>query len=63
MAFIGRVPVGCMAWMALGGVSYTTGIVFLMLDSRVVYFHAVWHILVIVASACHFYAVLTYAVA
>ncbi len=63
MAFVGRVPFGCMMWMALGGISYTVGIIFLMLDSRVSFFHAVWHILVIVASACHFYAILTYVVA
>lgn len=63
MAFIGRVPFGCLVWMALGGVSYTVGTVFLMLDKHVSYFHAVWHILVILASACHFYAIFAYVIA
>ncbi len=63
LAFIGRVPFDCVMWMALGGVSYTVGIVFLMLDSRVSYFHAVWHVLVIAASACHYYAIFAYVVA
>jgi len=34
-----------------------------MLDHRVSYFHAIWHILVIAASACHFYAIFAYVVA
>jgi len=63
LALIGRVPFGCVMWMALGGISYTVGTVFLMLDSRVSFFHAVWHILVILASACHFYAICAYVVA
>ncbi len=37
--------------------------VFLMLDHRFNYFHAIWHVLVIAASACHFYAILKYVVA
>lgn len=63
LALIGQVPLGCVMWMALGGVSYTLGVVFLMLDSRVSFFHAVWHVLVIAASACHFYAIFKYVVA
>ena len=63
LPLIGHVPSGCVMWMAIGGVSYTLGVVFLMLDSRISYFHAVWHIFVIAASACHFYAIFTYVVA
>jgi hemolysin III len=63
LAFIGHVPLECVTWMAIGGVSYTVGIVFLLLDSRVSYFHAVWHLMVIAASACHYYAIFTYVVA
>ncbi len=60
MALIQHVPFGCVMWMALGGISYTVGVGFLLLDTRVRFFHAVWHVLVILASACHFYAVLAY---
>jgi hemolysin III len=63
MAFIGRLPYGCLMWMGIGGISYTVGTMFLMLDHRVSYFHAIWHMLVIAASACHFYAIFTYVVA
>ncbi len=40
--------------MATGGVVYCAGIVFLLLDNRVWYFHGIWHIMVIGGSAIHF---------
>lgn len=47
----------CLMWMVAGGVSYTVGTLFLTFDGRMRYFHAVWHVFVIVASACHYYAI------
>lgn len=44
-------------WMAAGGVVYCTGIFFLWQDKRIWYFHGIWHLFVIVASAIHFYAI------
>jgi hemolysin III len=35
------------------------GTLFLTFDRHVRYFHAVWHLLVIAASACHYYAIVT----
>ena len=52
-----KVDPDCLFWMVAGGVSYTVGTLFLIFDQRVRYFHAVWHLLVIVASACHYYAI------
>lgn len=51
------VPWECLQWIVLGGVLYTIGVVFLALDRRVRYFHALWHVFVILASACHFWAI------
>ncbi len=51
------IPHECLALVLGGGVIYTIGAVFLMLDHRWSYFHAVWHVLVIAASACHYLAV------
>ncbi|MCA9121510.1 MAG: hemolysin III family protein [Planctomycetaceae bacterium] len=62
-AFIGRIPMEVVKWMAYGGISYSVGTVFLMLDHRVAHFHVIWHILVIAASACHYYAIFAYVVA
>lgn len=52
-----RTPNICLIWMIAGGVAYTAGIVFLTLDTRYRYFHAMWHLMVIAGSACHFIAI------
>ena len=57
----GRVP-GAALLLLAGGVVYTIGTYFLMRDLRVRYFHAVWHLLVIAASACHYAAVMLFVV-
>ena len=41
-------------WLIAGGVCYSGGVVFLLFDQRVRYFHAIWHLLVILGSICHF---------
>jgi len=47
------------AWIALGGLFYTVGIIFYTLD-RMSYFHAFWHLFVLAGSSCHYFAVLFY---
>jgi hemolysin III len=58
-----RVPLQGVALLAAGGVAYTVGIVFFMLDSRLRYAHAVWHGFVVAGTCCHYFAVLGYAAA
>lgn len=41
-----------------GGLCYTVGVVFLLCDRRVRYFHAVWHLFVMAGSALHYAAIL-----
>jgi hemolysin III len=48
-------------WLVAGGLAYTTGVVFFVLDSRMGYAHAVWHGFVAAGTGCHFFAVLAYA--
>jgi hemolysin III len=50
-----------MAWLAVGGLAYTLGIVFFALD-RIRYFHAAWHIFVLAGSIAHYFAILLYVV-
>ncbi|MGN6136964.1 MAG: PAQR family membrane homeostasis protein TrhA [Aureliella sp.] len=57
MALISSVSLECFAMMALGGLLYTVGTLFLQNDHRSPYFHAVWHLMVILASACHYVAI------
>ena len=56
-----RVPAAGVAWLLAGGLAYSAGVVFYMLDSRVRYAHAVWHGFVIAGTSCHYVAVLGYA--
>ena len=56
-----RVPAAGVAWLLAGGLAYSAGEVFYMLDSRVRYAHAVWHGFVIAGTSCHYVAVLGYA--
>ena len=56
-----HVPSDGLAWLAAGGLLYTAGVVFYAWD-RLRYGHMVWHLFVLAGSACHFVAVLRYAV-
>lgn len=53
------IPAGTGPWMFAGGLFYLVGTIFLLNDSRVRPFHAIWHLLVIAGSACHFVAILS----
>ncbi len=56
-----RVPGPGIALLVAGGVAYTAGVAFYMLDSRIRYAHAVWHGFVATGTGFHFFAVLNYA--
>jgi hemolysin III len=56
-----RVPTPSVMWLLTGGLAYTAGVVFFILDSRMRYAHAVWHGFVAAGTGCHFFAVLGYA--
>jgi hemolysin III len=47
--------------LLLGGVAYTVGVLFYAWE-RLPYNHAVWHVFVLVGSACHFSCVLGYVI-
>jgi len=53
-AYLNLVPLGALAWILAGGLCYTAGTVFLVLDHRPFHFHAIWHLFVIAGSACHY---------
>ena len=56
-----HVPLPSLMWLVAGGLSYTAGVAFFVLDSRMRYSHAVWHGFVVAGTGCHFFAVLGYA--
>lgn len=48
-------------WLLAGGLAYTLGVIFFVLDERVKYAHFVWHLFVAAGTACHGVAVFYYA--
>jgi len=56
-----RVPVPGLALLVAGGLAYTGGVVFFLLDSRFRFAHAVWHVFVVAGTAFHYFAVLGHA--
>lgn len=58
--YLGLLPWGALMWILIGGLCYTAGTLFLVLDHRPFHFHAIWHLFVLAGSACHFYAVYTF---
>lgn len=56
-----RVPTAGVALLVAGGLAYTVGVVFFLLDNKLRYAHAVWHAFVAAGTGLHFFAVLGYA--
>jgi hemolysin III len=52
---------GGLIWLSAGGLAYTLGVVFFVLDEKVTYSHFIWHLFVLAGTICHFFAVLLYA--
>lgn len=50
-----------LAWLGLGGLSYTVGVVFYV-QHRLPFAHSIWHLFVLGGSVCHFFAVLFHVV-
>jgi hemolysin III len=59
-AYVKLMPIGGLWWTLIGGLCYTIGTLFLMNDRKHPAFHAVWHLLVIAGSTCHFIAILLF---
>jgi hemolysin III len=48
------------AWVAGGGLVYTSGIVFYLFDERFPHWHGIWHLFVLGGSAAHYTAILKF---
>jgi hemolysin III len=58
---VDRVPVPGLLWLLAGGLSYTGGVLFFAIGSKLRYGHLIWHFFVLAGTACHYLAVLWYA--
>ena len=56
-------PAAGIAWLLIGGIVYTGGMIFFALSKRVPYTHGVWHLFVLGGSVCHYVAVYRYVAA
>lgn len=57
--YAGLGPAG-FAWLVGGGIAYTAGIVFYVLDARLRHAHGIWHLFVLAGSGAHFVAIYGY---
>ena len=52
---VDALPASAIVWLVLGGLAYTAGTIFY--HRRIPYSHALWHVFVLLGSACHFVAI------
>lgn len=57
---VNSIPDIALTLLLTGGISYTIGIVFYLLDSRVRFAHFIWHLFVIAGSLLHYYMIVEY---
>jgi len=55
-----NLALGGLILLVLGGLFYTVGCYFYLKDEKICYFHALWHIMVMIGSLCHFLSVFFY---
>ena len=56
------IPTAGVVWLTMGGIAYTVGIVFYVLDNLKKFRHAhgIWHLFVLSGSICHFISIVAY---
>lgn len=59
-SIIAALPPEGFRWLLIGGIFYTTGVVFFILDRWYPWCHGIWHLFVLAGSASHYFAILFY---
>ena len=57
---IQELPLPCLALIILGGLFYTCGVIFYMMDEVIEFSHFMWHVFVLLGSIAHFVAIYVY---
>ena len=57
-----HLPFVAIMWFLVGGLCYTLGIIFYVLDAKYHFSHFFWHLFVLAGCSCHFFATLFYVV-
>ena len=55
-------PAAGIVWLTLGGLSYTFGVIFYVLDgmNKLKHAHGIWHVFVLAGSISHFISIISY---
>ena len=59
-SIIEALPPAGFRWLLAGGIFYTSGVVFFLLDHWHPRFHGIWHLFVLAGSISHYFAILLY---
>jgi hemolysin III len=57
---IAALPPAGFRWLVAGGLFYTVGVIFYVLDNRWPWCHGIWHLFVLAGSVSHYFAILLY---
>ena len=57
---VASIPSDALALLLAGGISYTLGIVFYLIDTRMKFSHFIWHLFVMAGSFLHFIMIVKY---
>jgi len=48
-------------WLLVsGGLAYTIGVIFYVLQNKIKYMHSIWHLWILVGSILHFLCIILY---
>ncbi len=53
-------PSDGLVWLVIGGLLYTSGIIFYAMDEKLRHAHGIWHLFVLAGSISHYFSVLLY---
>jgi len=59
---VAELPTGGLILLGLGGLFYTGGVPFILMDQKRRYFHSIWHLFVLGGSICHYFMAYYYLV-
>jgi hemolysin III len=57
---LAALPPGGFEWLLAGGLFYTVGVIFYVIDHWHPWAHGIWHLFVLAGSVSHYFAILLY---
>ncbi len=57
---IASIPLMGIIWLVIGGLCYSLGTIFFLLDNKLPFNHSIWHLFVLAGSVTHFFGIFFY---